>query len=145
MTEDFIPHSKIRVYFELKGDFDPDVVTRAVSIQPTEVFRKGEQHSQFKVKHPRAQSSWCLNSGASEDQDLDTHVSNVLEKLENSWPSFVAISAQYSASLNCVINSYGGDTPSIGLERNALKKLGELNSAFDVDLYISDVSTSTSE
>lgn len=135
MTEQSIPYSKIQVYFALKGDFDPDTVTQVVNIIPTKVHRKGEQHSQFKIKHPRSKSSWCVYSDVGEDQDLETHVDNVLKKLEGSWQSLVSMSAQHEAWLNCVVHSYGGDNPSIGLDREVLKKLAELNAAFDVDLY----------
>ena len=129
-------YSEIYAYFELRGDFEPDVITGILGIVPTKICRKGDQNPWFRVKSLYSQSYWSLESGLDHNRDLDDHVNAVMAKLEGAWDTFVRVSAEHEAWLNCVIYSHGGDRPAIGLERGVLKRLAELNAQLDVDLHV---------
>jgi len=129
-------YSEIYAYFALKGDFEPDALTRELNISPTRIYRKGEQNPLFKATRLYSRSTWRLDSGLDRDRALDEHVNAVMAKLEGAWEALVRVSAEYEAWLNCVIYTHGGDNPAIGLERGVLKRLAELNAQLDVDLHV---------
>ena len=121
--------SKVRVRFSFYGfDCDPEEITLAVGIEPSEITRIGE--TRFKG------NAWTVESGISEEVDLPTQVRSLLHRLDSSWPSLVQLGQRYDAVITCVVESYGGDQPAIYFEKDIVKRVAELNAHLDVDLYI---------
>lgn len=133
--------SKISASFTLLGtdfspeDLEPEEITTALGIVPTETWKVGDLISKKATFHHK-QNGWSLKSKLEDSATLEDHVESVLEQLKPSWQPLVKMCTRYYTEIECVIYVFGDDSPAIHFNRETLKRISELNAEIDIDLYI---------
>jgi len=123
------------VYFALYGDdFDPEVVTGLIGIQPTSARRKGTPIP----KH----TSWKVSLGKVEGDVIDVYdlSSALVAKLRPHQEQIARVKRELSldAVLQVVLWVTTDDTkptPAIGFEPEAIAFLSAVGASIDIDTY----------
>jgi hypothetical protein len=135
-------HLGLSVYFKVDlGDGDPDSLTRATGVLPTETQRAGDPLSPpLPLGRTRVRSSaWIVRSAATDPIFLEPHVESILEHLRPGWDALVNACRWHRVSLNCVLNCMPDQTtPAVHLNPSAVRALAELGAEVDIDLYVRD-------
>lgn len=123
------------VYFALRGDsFEPEIVTRALGIEPSRVSRKASPV-------PKC-SSWVLSSGEIVAEVIDVYAMGeaVIAKLSGSAEAIRGAQKQHGldATLQVVLTVSPDDslsTPAIGFSAESVQFLASVGASIDVDIY----------
>jgi hypothetical protein len=121
------------VRFRLTGEFEPDAITQALGLQPTQTWRKDELVPKTIIR--RESDGWLIDSGMGKNAWLNEQVTALFKKLEPSWSALEKICSHTQADLSCVIYT-SGDRPGIWFEADTVRRLASLNAFIDVDLYV---------
>jgi len=128
-----------RVYFAFDGDdFDPDVVTKLLGIEPSYIKRKGER---IPGKIPK-RSSWVLSTEdvKSEYVDIYDMSTQIINQLKPKKAQIIELKNKYELSTRlqvvlAIAMSEEISTPAIGFEIDTVTFLGEVGAFIDVDSY----------
>jgi hypothetical protein len=121
-------------YFQVTGCGDPDVITKAVGIDPSEC------HSSTEI-NPKTRCSWGimkwrLDSGESDDASVQQHVDSILLWLNRRPSAIRELCDDYDLTLH--IACWASDTFGMHLTRDQTRLLGRLGIAIDYDGYVVD-------
>ena len=127
------------VYFALTGDdFDPNLITARIGIEPTETQRKGDQG---KYKPKLSFSSWKLSTEKGKESIfLDNLVTEIIdqlyEKIEviNQLKKEFKLSSVLEIVMDIDINAEQ-TTPALGHDLNVIEFLYKTKTRTDVDIY----------
>ncbi|MGB3868767.1 MAG: DUF4279 domain-containing protein [Flavobacteriales bacterium] len=127
------------VYFGLKGDnFNPDHITSALQILPTEIRRKGEAigNSGNKIKF----SAWYLYSDKTDNLFVNKLVEDVVERLFDKIDVINILKKEFHLTSILEIVLYIDEneevsTPLIGHDLKTIEFLFRTNTETDVDIY----------
>lgn len=135
MAEEERP-SRIRVYFGLWGEFDPEEVTATLGVVPTATWRRGDRCS-FSTTMAQKTNHWAFGTAEKEGFDLPSHVEFVLQRLElvSTELNEVRERLGLTANLNCVV-WVGRPTPILSFPRETLQRISALGAGFDIDTYL---------
>jgi hypothetical protein len=126
--------SEISAAFTLTGfDSDPEEITKILEILPTETCRVGDLIGKSILR--RKENAWVLKSQLEKTADLESHIKDVLARLQPSWQKLIEICSQYYAEISCVIYSTEAQGEAIHLDKEIIKCAFELNAEIDVDYY----------
>ena len=128
-------YTKIRIDFMFQ-DFDktPQEVSKAIGINSDKAHMKGETLERNpKVKWKN--NTWLISSKVNEKEPFETHLDDIIKKIDSRFENFISISKTCNTYLNCVISMYDGDRPFINFNRKQLKILNELNAEIEFDIY----------
>jgi hypothetical protein len=75
-------------YFTVTGEFYPAEISRAVGVQPTECWKRGEINPRTQLE--RKFNRWSLVSRLERQHPLEAHIRNVLDQLGSDTPAFVS-------------------------------------------------------
>lgn len=125
------------VYFSLFGDeFEPDIVTEVIGINPTGTERKGTPFP----KH----SSWIYSTGKIEDEVVDVYemASSLVAALVPYADNILKAKNDFhlDAVLEVVLTITTEDsksTPAIGFDSDVIAFLHKVNATIDIDTYLS--------
>ena len=125
----------LRFVFELKGDFSPDVISSRVSLQPTEVWRKGDV-GKFKVA--KQYDYWSLDSGYVNTLEIYEVSESIYANLKQKKAEFTKLISEtnLTAVFSIVAKIDGDNTPSISFPEEVVKLASELGASIDLDLYV---------
>jgi hypothetical protein len=125
----------LRLAFELRGDFDPHVITREVALEPSEIWRKGDPGT---YKGTKQYDYWCLDTGYVNTLDLEEMSKDVYSKLKLKREQFSKVIAEYDLTAVFVVVAKidNGNTPSLCFSKDIVKLGGEFGAFFDIDLYV---------
>lgn len=112
---------------------DPDQISEMLGIQPTKAWKIGEPIGKTILR--RKQNGWMLNIQILNSEDLEEHITELLNKLSPIWDRVVKLSQLYYAEINCVVYSYEAQGPGLHLDKKTLEKIVELNAEIDLDYY----------
>jgi hypothetical protein len=126
-------------YFTVTGLFDPDEVTKAVGVEPTESWQQG-------VANPsngreRKFSRWSLESRLSRDADLSDHIKDVLDQLDKSMDGFKKIVSRYGedderfGACMQLVGYFHSFYPGFNLSAQTVRRLAEYGLSSDFDFY----------
>lgn len=124
------------VYFALKGDhdFDPDLITTRLGIDPSNVLRKADPT-------PKT-TSWLLSSGKVVAEVVDVYAmsSHLISQLSPLTEQIKRLMTELnlSAVLQVVLRITMDDakpTPVIGFDSETIKFLSAVGAFIDVDTY----------
>lgn len=123
------------VYFAIKGDdFDPDLATTVLGIQPTSITRKGDPY-------PRC-SIWKVSTEkvVAEVIDIFEMSENIVSLLEHKADEIGRFVEEHNlhAVLEVVLWISMNDsisTPAIGFERKVIEFLFKTGAVIDIDTY----------
>lgn len=127
--------SQVLVSFEIHGfDVDPDEITRLLKLKPTSVERKGKTAPNS--TQVAKVNSWTLASSLRDEQDVDAHLQDLIEKL-GSFDELDKLKPIWSAQFNCIVHFVGDDhSPYLGLSPSTLKSVGDMGCGFEVEYFI---------
>ena len=122
------------VYFKLVGDFDPDVVTKEIGIEPSRVKRKG---------HPRPKYDfWHYSHGKIVGDFIDVYEmsAKLIAVLQPKTREISDAIKKHSlmAELQVVLWISMDEeisTPAIGFDQNTIEFLSKVGATIDIDTY----------
>ena len=131
--------TRLRFVFELRGDFDPNVITREVALEPSEVWRKGDSGTH---KGIRQYDYWCLDTGYVNTLDLEEIAEDIHNKLKLKREQLSKVIADYDITtvFTVVAKIDGNHTPAVSFSEDIVKLGSEFGAFFDIDLYVNDSS-----
>ena len=135
---------KTNIYaeFRIMGDaFDPALVTRALAVQPTEVWQKGDcvYSNRGKCTALRRQyTNWGYKTTTLETLYIDEPIQILQETYEDKVDSLLELKKQHdlSFSIDIVIEVENNEPPAMCLQGFILA----LHARIDMDMYILDES-----
>lgn len=128
-----------RVYFALDGDdFDPDVLTDFLGMEPTSIMRKG---SRVPCKVP-AKNSWSISSKniVNEYIDIFAMAASIVEKLMPKKSLIIEAIEKFNLVPRLEVVLWFSmneecSTPAIGFEPETIRFLAEVGAFIDIDTY----------
>ena len=134
-----MPH-KGRIYFGLRGSFDPDKATALIGLTPTKIARKGEREP---GKLPKC-SHWDFSLSGQSCYDIDVYelASQLISHLEPKKREILKAIEQWSleSKLQVVLDydcsEESASTVAIGFDASVIRFLAEIGAYIDVDTYL---------
>lgn len=125
----------IRIDFLLQ-DFVEDIqeVTDFIGLKPDKAHLKGE----FLERNPKVKwqhNTWLISSKADDKESFETHLNDILNKINSRYDKLIEMSKKCKVYLNCVVTMYNGDRPFIKFDKESIKILHELNAEIEFDIY----------
>lgn len=122
------------VYFKLVGEFDPDIVTKELGIEPTRTKQKGSPIPKF--------DSWHYSHGKVIADFIDIYEmsSKLVEELNPRAEVIAEVVRKHKlmAELQVVLWITMNEeisTPAIGFEQNVIQFLSKVGASIDIDTY----------
>jgi len=118
-------------YLRIIGEGEIKEVTRALGVEPTKSWNKGDVRKAGGVYEF---SNWTYNAQKFEDKVLDSSIEKVVDFLESLNWSQVLLPSGFEGTIQCV--SYHKErSPGFHLDRKLISRIAELNMEVDFDLY----------
>ncbi len=128
--------SEATACFRFLGEgLDPDVVTRRLGIEPSEMHRKGEKRRGPRCCTPWREDLWLLASSLGEGATVEAHVGALLNELE---PRAAEIQELRSAGweTSFFVGYFSNtDQCTVSLSAELLRRLGALGAEILLDVY----------
>lgn len=126
------------------GIFDFEIthseITNMLGIEPSYVRLKGEKRNSKNPDSPVwSNNVWKMSSRLGKYADFDEHLNDLLEIIEQKIDILKPLCAKYPSEFSCAMKIYknnGESTPWVHLDNRYNKIAAELNSEFDLDLYV---------
>lgn len=119
-------------YFQVTGCGNPNPVTDAVGVQPTECHSDSELNP--RTRRPWGVMKWRLDSGDSHHAPVQQHVDSLLLWLSRRPEAVISLTDDYDLTLH--IACWADDTFGLHLTRDQTRLLGRLGIAIDYDGYV---------
>jgi hypothetical protein len=120
-------------YFTVTGDFDPGSISKALRIEPTESWQKGDRNET--THYERKFSRWSLRSRLDDFVSLEPHIRDVLDQLKERAAEVRAVANDHNyAGIQCVGHFYAS-YPGLSLDRSLIRDMAALNLDIDFDFY----------
>ncbi|MCR5057822.1 MAG: DUF4279 domain-containing protein [Clostridiales bacterium] len=123
-------------YFSIRGDYDPEEITKILGIKPERTFRKGELN---KVGHPYKCSSWAGCFCREYDIDLSVQMEKTIQPLLSKYEELNLIRTKYKAYLSLEVVPeivYGSDKPILGPSMAVMQFCCATQTELDIDWYL---------
>ena len=135
--------TNIYAEFRIMGDtFDPDVITQALSVQPTEIWRKGDcvYSNRGKLTTLRQYTNWGYQTAVTETLDINTPIRTLQAVFADKTDTLLHLQKQYDLSftIDIVIEVENNEPPAMCLEGFVLAFSTALDARIDIDMYILD-------
>jgi hypothetical protein len=125
---------KIKVAFCVSGEFDPDELTRILSIAPTEVRRRGERTPLGRTQVRT--TSWCFEEVRYGDLCIEDSVNAMLDVLWRRRDDISIFCAEWAVSLVLVVTiSFYQEKPACSLGPSTMRRISDLGATFGLDIY----------
>lgn len=122
------------VYFRIVN-FKEDPRDIQIGIHPTGTWKKGEKKS---LKNNTGitilTNTWELKSNVSRQKPILSHITYILNLLEQNKSQVKQVTQKYKSIIFCAIYYYETN-PSMILNTDILKKLSDFNISLEFDLY----------
>jgi hypothetical protein len=130
MTKD----NEAYAYFSL-AEFteDPAEITKRVGVEPTEFWKKGDVNPKTNLE--RRFNRWSLYSRLSRESELEDHILDVLDQLDNNKEAFKAIINEQGWAMLQLVGYFHTYYPGFSLESKIINRISEYNLAMDCDFY----------
>src|ERR1041384_2888634 len=106
-------------YFHLRGAFDPDEITRAVGVNPTQTAREGDLIAGG--AKTRSCSMWTLQC-RDKSAELDLQVKDVLDQLDSHRAAFERLSREFDGTME-LVGYFRDREPGVALDRQIIERL----------------------
>ena len=126
---------KLKTYFCISGwDFDPAMVTSAIGLEPSEVWKQKHEHLLNRKDIPNI--CWSLGRGEQRNYSVSEAVDEVLDLI---WPKRAeikkfAINDSFDVGIDCSVTIWE-DRPVYDLSAKVIKRLADLGCEFGLDIY----------
>lgn len=118
-------------YFNIRGAFDPVEITCLTRISPSYSIKEGEIG-----RHGNAVpcSHWELKSRMGLTDPLESHVTDVLQQLDQNEGTFKSLAKEYGGTMQLV--GYFKDVePRMHFAQETLEKIAKYGLSLDCDFY----------
>jgi hypothetical protein len=125
--------AKLSIY----GDnFNPQVITDYLNIQPEEWWLKGDNVAGKATK--RNKSCWRVSTGYQESLDVNNQLSEVIKLFQGKSDKLIELihSHNLEVFIAIVVNIENNQKPAIYFDRRAIKFVHEIEAQIDIDLYV---------
>lgn len=119
-------------YFTITDSFDPGEITRRVGVSPTDSWKKGDLHPKRRME--RKFSRWCLRSRLEAYSELEDHIRDVLEQLEQNPSEFQKLAKEFSGCMQLVGYFHEG-YPGLHFDSSLVQGLAKYGLSVDFDFY----------
>lgn len=119
-------------YLTITGDFDPEEITTALGLQPSEAWRKGDRNE--RTHYERKFSRWSLDSRLNRSASLEDHVRDVLSQSLGFAERIRQLAQDYTVYVQ-LVGWFHNDYPGFGLDKQTISGLDQLNLGIDCDFY----------
>lgn len=127
---------KIKLYFRFAGfKENPNVLSKLFNLKPDVIHIKDEPIFPKNNKLKRMHNVWEIHSNLSADKTFELHLKNLIKKLTPSYTELKEFSLKSKPRLNCVIEMYNNDKPSIYFSDKHLQFFSELSTDIEFDMY----------
>jgi Domain of unknown function (DUF4279) len=127
---------EISIRLELRSDeIDPDRITEALGLQPSETWRRGDAWGRRPRPHP--EHGWVLATPYRATWDPDEPLRQLLEWIEPSKASLIELTAGglVEGRLS-IVGSQRDRGPSIYLDSEVVRVIAQLGLDLNVDFYV---------
>ncbi len=132
--------TQVMVEFRILGDeFEPEIFTSALLINPTSSWKKGENYiNQNNMIVKKKFSCWTISSGREESLDIGEQLYKVINKLIGKESILVNLKEQYDIdyTIDVIVEIEDSLSPAVYLESKAIKFANDIGATFDFDLYV---------
>lgn len=115
-------------------DCAPELITKELQITPTEIWKVGDIRCKGTVLKFE-NSGWLIESMLGKHHSVNEHVGELFHLLAPAWGILKKISTKYHLELSLTITTYNATGPEVKFDSSVVKKLAEINSHVDIDLY----------
>src|SRR5207253_7204987 len=129
---------EVEVHFKLVGEFDPEVVTRALGLSPTRTWRSGERLGTSLVTFDT--DGWRVTAGPRGTLAAGELVRELLLLLAPIGPKLAALRSQTKLKTILTVRVYippeRDAAPYLYVENDLMQQLADLDAALDVDIML---------
>jgi len=129
--------TNIKVEFTvISEDFDIDLLTIKLGIEPTECYYKGDIIP--RINRTREKSFWWIETEYNESLDINDEVLKLMEKLYGKEEILKDLKNKHNLkyTICVVINVENNQTPAIYLTEEVINLFSLIGIYFEIDLYI---------
>lgn len=119
-------------YFTITGTFNPEEITEAVATKPTKAWNRGDKHPQSPARYRF--SRWSLYSRLDRSQCIQTHISDILDHMDENTDGFLHISELYGGVLQ-VVDHFYRMCPGWSFDKRTILRLAQYSLSPDFDFY----------
>ena len=126
----------VMVEFNLYGDnFDPDIITKALDLNPSETYLKGDKIKEG--KNIRKDTAWSINTGYEESYDINDQLHKICILLKGKEEELVLLKKKYFLEIlfMIVIKIENDEKPGIYLEKSFISLLNTIDAEVVFDIY----------
>lgn len=126
-------------YFLIRGEFDPDVITKILGLQPDSSQKIGTERKGGRGVYPC--SAWCFGRCDQYDVITENQIKKTIAPLKDKIPILNLIREKYDAtfSIEVVPRVFPGEsTPSLGSDLEIMDFCHAVRAEMDIDLYVYD-------
>lgn len=123
-------------YFSIRGDFDPEEITRILGIEPERTWRKGETTPYGGTYN---NTSWTGCFCREYDIDLSVQMEKTIKPLLSKYEELNLIRTKYNAYLFLEVVPkivYGSDKPIFGPSMAVMQFCCATQTELDIDWYL---------
>jgi uncharacterized protein DUF4279 len=119
----------------IAGDsLNPDVISRLLGCSPTLGFVKGQIEPSKGKPIVRETGGWHLDAAGQQPGNLDAHVAELFERVNNALPAWATLSGEYKIDLFCVYFT-GEANEVVQASAETLKILGDRGITLGLRIY----------
>lgn len=119
-------------YFAVTGQFDPHEITSRAGVGPNDSWRTGDLHPRTRLE--RTFSHWSLHSRLPRDEPLESHIKDVLDRLNQNREGFASLSRDYGGCMQ-LVGYFHEDYPGLHFDADLIAGLGKYGLSVDFDFY----------
>jgi hypothetical protein len=119
-------------HFKLRGDFDPDEITRRLRLEPSWVMRKGIDWLPG-AQHAIRESIWVLNCPVDACGEFPSQIVMLIAELTSRYSELEKVAKEFKGTFNLV--AYRDvDMGTFWISSEVLQKIASLNFDINIDL-----------
>ncbi|MBF0293182.1 MAG: DUF4279 domain-containing protein [Nitrospinae bacterium] len=123
-------HAKLLI---TRFDCSHQDIYEIIGIPASRIWHKGDAISTSIRRHKN--NGYVISGGLPQNATLEEWIDNVLNLIKPYKDNFKKLPNGVYIELSCCVYIYG-DEPYIGLSKENIKLLAEINAAYDLDYYI---------
>jgi hypothetical protein len=125
------------VEFKITGnEFDPNMITNVLQIEPNECWEKGEQIRNKSIN--RSFSCWIIRTEYEESLDVNNQITSILRKIKDKKNQLIDLKEHKDLDykIDIVIRIENNEKPAIYLNSDSIEFANSIKAEFEIDLYI---------
>ena len=124
------------VDFSIIGDdFNPDIITNTLLLDPTEQYLKGDMNRR---NIARKETCWSISTGYKESLYLSDLLEEIMVKFSGKEERLTKLREELNLTFKflIVVNIVNNEKPAIYLDKSIIQFANNLQAEFDFDLYL---------